>query len=276
MSAQQLLGQPVADVMLDRVRSRITELGVSPQLVAILANDLDASRTYLRMKQEAAEMVGMLFRIEECVGMSSEEIVGRIVQLNSDTSVHGIMVQLPLATELDTHKILEAIEPVKDVDGLTAVNIAAAYLNTPAPRAATAAAVLAILDHHHIELAGKHVVIVGRSRLVGLPLAGMCLARNATVTIVHRHTSNLAEQARQAEVLVVASGVPATVTQDMVHPGAVVVDVGWSKVDNVVVGDVDPGVVNVAGALTPVPGGVGPVTVAQLITNTLEALERQR
>lgn len=293
-----LSGQPVADRILARVREGVAGCAriphppltegftprVSPgaaagkalqppHLVIVHATDREESATYVARKEAAARDVGMRVTVD---GVSADArttaaLIARVQAWSGDADVDGIIVQLPLPEGVDAHAVLEAVHPAKDVDGLTSASVAAAYLGTPGFRAATAAACIAILDDYAIPIVGARATIVGRSRLVGLPLAGMLLRRDATVTVAHTRTADLAAACRSAEILIVASGRPATVTRDMVSPGATVVDVGWQRVGGAVVGDVAPDVATVAGALTPVPGGVGPVTVAQLLANTLEA-----
>lgn len=274
-----MLGQPVADTILARVRGEVAALGRAPHLVIVAATDREESRVYVSQKAKAAGANGMRCTVDDVpeAKRTTDALCARITRWNADDAVDGIIVQLPLARTINHAAVLGAVHPSKDVDGLTPTNLAAAYLGTSGFRAATAAAVLAILDHYDVPLVGAHAVIVGRSRLIGLPLAGMLVQRDATVTVCHTQTRDLAAETRRADVLVVASGKPATVTRAMVAPGATVVDVGWSRVDGRIVGDVATDVAEVAGAITPVPGGVGPVTVAMLLANTLDAAKaRQR
>ncbi|MDO8463228.1 MAG: bifunctional 5,10-methylenetetrahydrofolate dehydrogenase/5,10-methenyltetrahydrofolate cyclohydrolase [bacterium] len=270
-----LRGQPVADAILARVRADVSVCVRPPHLVVVLATDREESRTYVAKKMSMVEQVGMRCTVDAVPEQSrtTDALVARVRRWSDDDSVDGIIVQLPLVRAIAMHAVLDAIDPSKDVDGLTSANIAAAYLNEPGFRAATAAAVLSILDFYHIPIVGVRTTIVGRSRLVGLPLAGMLLARDATVTIAHTKTAALADACRNAELLIVASGKPGMVTREMVAAGATVIDVGWARVNGKVVGDVALDVAEVAGALTPVPGGVGPVTVAMLLAQTVRAAQ---
>lgn len=272
-----LHGQPVADTILARVREEVVALGRAPHLVIVAATDREESRVYVGQKAKAAAANGVRCTVDDVpeAARTTDALCARIARWNGDTTVDGIIVQLPLARTINQAAVLDAVHPSKDVDGLTSTNLAAAYLGASGFRAATAAATLAILEYYTVALAGSRVVLVGRSRLVGLPLAGMLLQRDATVTVCHTRTRDLATETRRGDVLIVASGKPATVTKDMVAPGATVVDVGWSRVDSRIVGDVAADVADIAGAITPVPGGVGPVTVAMLLANTLAAARAQ-
>ncbi|MDO8425101.1 MAG: bifunctional 5,10-methylenetetrahydrofolate dehydrogenase/5,10-methenyltetrahydrofolate cyclohydrolase [bacterium] len=268
-----LLGQPVADAILARVREGVAALARPPHLVVVAATDTAASRAYVSRKAAAAETVGMRCTVDDVPARerTTDALAARVAAWSVDPTVDALIVQLPLARDIDAHMVLEAVDSAKDVDGLTAENLAAAYLGTSGHRAATAAACVAILDYYSISIAGKRATIVGRSRLVGLPLAGMLMRRDATVTIAHTKTADLGAACRDAEILVVASGHPGTVTLDMVTPGAIVIDVGWARIGDRVVGDVAPDAATIVGAITPVPGGVGPVTVAMLLANTFDA-----
>lgn len=273
-----LYGKPIADAILARVREDVAAFGRAPHLVILSATARDDSRTYVAQKAKAAATVGIACTVDDVPEgeRTTDALVARVARWSTDATVDGIVVQFPLPDGVDAHAVLETIVPEKDVDGLTSTNFAAAYFGMPGFRAATAAACIAILDHYGISIAGQRAVVVGRSRLVGLPLAGMLMRRNATVTIAHTKTSDLHAVCQQAELLVVSTGVPDTVTARFVSPGATVVDVGWTRKNGRIVGDVGADVATVAGALTPVPGGVGPVTVAMLLAHSVAAAQMLR
>jgi methylenetetrahydrofolate dehydrogenase (NADP+) / methenyltetrahydrofolate cyclohydrolase len=265
---------------------RLRERGVVPGLTVVLVGEDAASALYVRRKGEACEKVGMNSRtlhLPETV--SEEELFGVIDGLNADPSVHGILVQLPLPRHLPYKAVLERIRPRKDVDGFHPLNNGLAFIGDPKGFVpATPAGILEILRHEQIPTHGKHVVIVGRSLIVSKPLASLLMAPgpNATVTLTHRYTTDLASHTRMADILVVAVGKPGLITADMVKPGVVVIDVGVTRVEDAaapggsrIAGDVDfEGVARVAEAITPVPGGVGPMTITMLLRNTVEAAER--
>jgi methylenetetrahydrofolate dehydrogenase (NADP+)/methenyltetrahydrofolate cyclohydrolase len=258
--------------------------GVIPGLAAVLVGDDPASATYVAMKARACDEAGFHSRILRLAGATTQEELLRVVKdLNQDPAIHGILVQLPLPAHVDTRAVMEAIDPAKDVDGfhplnvgrLTMGNLVAGFVP------ATPAGILRLLEEEAIEMAGAEAVVVGRSDIVGKPVALLLLHRNATVTICHRSTRELASQTRRADILVVAAGRARTVTAEMVKPGATVIDVGTHRVpdssgsrDHRLMGDVDEGVAEVAGHLTPVPGGVGPMTIAMLLENTLKSARR--
>ncbi|MBI4433280.1 bifunctional 5,10-methylenetetrahydrofolate dehydrogenase/5,10-methenyltetrahydrofolate cyclohydrolase [Candidatus Uhrbacteria bacterium] len=268
-----LRGEPVVARVYEELQRCIASRVTSPRLVAILANDREESRTYLRKKAEAAARVGMRFDLLEMprAEWTTAACIHRLTVLNRDPDVHGVIMQLPLAEGIDSDAVLAMINPRKDVDGMHPANTGASLLAFPGLRPATAKAIIALLAHYDIPLAGKRAVIVGRSRIVGKPLIGMLLEANATVTICHRQTRDLASETLRAELLIVATGTPGLITADMVADGAVVVDTGWSRIDGKIRGDVDPVAFARTRAYAPVPGGVGPVTVAMLLANTVEA-----
>ncbi|MBI2483231.1 bifunctional 5,10-methylenetetrahydrofolate dehydrogenase/5,10-methenyltetrahydrofolate cyclohydrolase [Candidatus Uhrbacteria bacterium] len=273
-----LLGAPVAARIASELSATVAACPIPPRLVALLANDREESRTYLRKKAEAAARVGVAFAVQEMPRSewTTAAVRNRVLQLNQDPAVHGIIVQLPLADGMESDAVLAALDPQKDVDGMHPANTGASLLAFPGLRPATAKAIVALLAHYDIPLAGKRAVIVGRSRIVGKPLIGMLLEANATVTVCHRQTRDLASETRRAEVLIVAAGTPGLITADMVADGAVIVDTGWSRVEGKIRGDVDPAALVRAQAYAPVPGGVGPVTVAMLLANTVEAYLQRR
>ena len=279
MSATVIDGKAVAARMRERVRAEVEALPERPGLATILVGGDPASEVYVRMKREDSAEVGIKsFHHEPGGGVSQDELADLIRSLNADDRVHGILLQLPLPGQLDQDPLISLIDPAKDVDGLTPLN--AGLLLQSRPEAlvpCTPAGVMELLAEAGAELEGARAVVVGRSILVGKPLAQLLLAANATVTHCHSRTRDLAPVCREAEVLVAAVGSPRIVTADMVRPGAIVIDVGTNRTDQGLVGDVDfDSVREVAGAITPVPGGVGPMTRAMLLVNTVQAARLQR
>jgi methylenetetrahydrofolate dehydrogenase (NADP+)/methenyltetrahydrofolate cyclohydrolase len=250
--------------------------GARPGLAAILTGNDPASRVYVRNKARACEETGMRSEIHEFPeGASESALLECIARLNADRAVHGILVQLPLPRHLDANRILAAVSPAKDVDGFHAVNLGALLQGRPGFVPGTPAGVMRLLEHAGIALAGKNATIVGRSTIVGKPLALLLLQKDATVTICHSKTPDLAALTRQADILVAAVGRAKLITADMVKPGACVIDVGINRMaDGKLAGDVDfAAVKEIAGSITPVPGGVGPMTVAMMIVNAVRAAE---
>ena len=273
MSAKILDGKACSEQTLELISKNIGD--TPPTLVIYRVGDDPASAVYVRNKVRAAERVGIRAIVRE---FSADEnpyyVMGLIEEDAYDSDIDGIMVQLPLPERWDATELIECIPPEKDVDGLTYMNAGKAFIDDTAwHQPCTAKGIIWLLHENGIHLTGKHVVVVGRSEIVGKPVAMMALANNATVTICHSRTKNLAEMTRQADILIVAVGKPKLITADMVKPGAVVVDVGINRTEEgKLVGDVDfDGVKEVAGWITPVPGGVGPMTVAMLMHNTLYA-----
>jgi methylenetetrahydrofolate dehydrogenase (NADP+) / methenyltetrahydrofolate cyclohydrolase len=277
-----LHGKPVADAVLSGVCAGVAALrartGTAPTLAVVLVGDFAPSRVYVANKKRAADGVGIASRdFLHPEGLSQSELLGLLRSLNEDPAIHGILLQLPLPRGLDEDAAIEAIAPEKDADGLHPTNLGRLLAGTPAVLPCTPAGCMEILDHYGADLKGAEAVVVGRSRLVGKPLAQLLLARHATVTTCHTRTRDLAEHVSRADVLCVATGRPHTITGDMVKPGAWVIDVGINRLDTgKLVGDVDFDSVSArAHAITPVPGGVGPMTVAMLMRNTLTLAERQ-
>jgi methylenetetrahydrofolate dehydrogenase (NADP+)/methenyltetrahydrofolate cyclohydrolase len=275
-------GKAVAAQVRAEVAGRVEALfphGVVPGLTAVLVGDDPASKIFVGAKQRACEEVGIGFRrIELGSDVSEADVLDEVRRLNDDPSVSGIIVQLPLPAQVSDFTVQQTIAPGKDVDGLGAANLGRAARGRPAHLPATPGGIVELLVRSRNRIEGADVTIVGRSELVGLPLAVMLVQRsdraNATVTVCHRMTRDLAMHARTADILVVATGIPRTITEDMVKPGAAVVDVGISRENGRIVGDVAfEEVREVAGAITPVPGGVGPMTVAMLLLNTVGAAE---
>jgi len=256
--------------------------GPVPCLAAVLVGDDPASEVYVRNKRRACEQAGMDSQLHRLPAETSEaELLSLLDQLNADPAVHGILVQLPLPRGINTTRVLDYVDPAKDVDCFHPVNVGLMVQGRPRFLPCTPAGVQRLLLHYGIETAGKHAVIVGRSEIVGKPLANMLLARgpggDATVTVCHSRSQNLAELTRQADILIAAVGRPEMITADMVKPGAAVVDVGINRTEAGLVGDVAFGPVSqVASWITPVPGGVGPLTIAMLLQNTYTAAQAAR
>jgi len=254
------------------------EAGVTPTLAVVLVGEDPASQVYVRNKKRAADEVGIASRdFLFPAGCSRETLLATLGEINRDPGIHGTLLQLPLPAGLDEDEAVAAIAPEKDVDGLHPANLGRLLAGKPSTVPCTPAGCLEILDYYGVDLLGAEAVVVGRSRLVGKPLAQLLLGRHATVTTCHTRTRDLAAHTRRADVLCVAAGRPGVVTGDMVKPGAVVVDVGVNRLESGrLAGDVDfPSASERARAITPVPGGVGPMTVAMLLRNTLLAAQRQ-
>jgi methylenetetrahydrofolate dehydrogenase (NADP+)/methenyltetrahydrofolate cyclohydrolase len=274
MSAKILNGKLIAVEARSLCREYLQKKGVMPGLVIITIGDDPASEVYVRNKIKACNDCGIYARHEKFAADADPDIVrGTIFNANLSPSVAGIMIQLPLPDGWNDRELMELIDPAKDVDGLTYENIARLWSGEAKHYPCTAKGIDYLLHENGIRFAGKHVVVVGRSNIVGKPMAAIALENNATVTICHSRTKNLAEHTKMADILIVAVGKPGLITGDMVKPGAVVVDVGINRTENGLVGDVDfAGVSEVAGWITPVPGGVGPMTVAMLMNNVARAL----
>lgn len=278
MTARIIDGKATAARVRAEVAERVRGLSRPPGLAAVLVGDDPASHVYVRNKRKAAAEAGIVSHDADLpADVAQADLLKRIGELNDDPSVHGIIVQLPLPPGLDGIAAQEAIDPAKDVDGLHPENQGRLALGRPRFVPATPAGVAELLHRARIELAGRHVVVVGRSQLVGRPLSILLSLKepglNATVTLCHTGTRDLAEHTRRADVLVVAAGSPRSVGGEMIKPGAVVIDVGTNRgEDGTLVGDVDfESAARVAAAITPVPGGVGPMTVAMLLANTARA-----
>jgi methylenetetrahydrofolate dehydrogenase (NADP+)/methenyltetrahydrofolate cyclohydrolase len=280
MAALILDGKESARKVKSEVAATVAGLDYQPGLATVLVGDDPASHAYVRGKRSDAEEVGIAsFHHELPTSVAEGELGDLIASLNKDPDVDGVLVQLPLPEGLDSERVVSSIDPAKDVDGLHPHNLGLLVLDRPGLRPCTPSGILRILEDYDIPISGKRAVIIGRSLLVGRPLALMLSSKgvDATVTMAHSRTGDLAGVAREADILVAAAGVPGLVDADFVGPGAVVVDVGISRTEQGLVGDVEFGSVSdVAGALTPVPGGVGPMTRAMLLSNTLLAARTRR
>ncbi|MGC9561159.1 bifunctional methylenetetrahydrofolate dehydrogenase/methenyltetrahydrofolate cyclohydrolase FolD [Brachymonas sp. M4Q-1] len=280
MTAQLINGNELSKQLRTEVAQRTTALrarGITPGLAVILVGDNPASQVYVRNKVKACEEAGLHSVLEKYdASMTEAELLARVEALNADPSIHGILVQLPLPDHIHAQRVIEAISPAKDVDGFHVASAGALMTGMPGFWPCTPYGCMKMLESIHYDLRGKHAVVIGRSNIVGKPMALMLLAKDATVTICHSRTADLKAQTLQADVIVAAVGRRNTVTADMVKPGAVVIDVGMNRNDaGKLCGDVDfDAVKEVAGYITPVPGGVGPMTITMLLVNTLESAER--
>ena len=299
MSAVKLDGTAVARKVRDEVAAGVAALGRAPGLTVVLVGDSPASVVYVRGKEKAALEAGMRSEVLRLPATASErEVLAAIARLNADPDVHGILVQLPLPQGIDAQRVLEAVDPSKDVDGFHPVNAGRLLVGLPGFIPCTPAGIVELLERHRVPLAGKHAVVLGRSNIVGKPMAILLLRQNCTVTVCHSQTSNLPAIAAQADILVAAIGKPGFVRGDFIKPGAAVVDVGIHTLTDeaavrsvygddpaklrllrdkgsVLGGDVRPHeAAALAGWLSPVPGGVGPLTIAMLLKNTLDAARR--
>jgi len=262
-----------AAALVARVRS---EAGITAGLAVVLVGDDPASHSYVRMKEKDCEEVGIRsFDLRRPADLSQDELNALIDECNDNPEIHGILVQMPIPSHLDAEQVIERIDPSKDVDGFHPENLGLLVRGVRAPRACTPWGVMRMLDEYGVDPAGKHAVVIGRSTIVGKPQALMLLERNATVTVCHSRTADLPSVCRTADILVAAVGRPKMVTSDYVAPGAVVIDVGINRTADGLVGDVDfDSVAPVASMITPVPGGVGPMTRAMLVLNTAQAAAR--
>ena len=281
MAARILDGRALAQQRRAKLAEQVTAFtarhGVAPCLAAVLVGANPASRQYVESKARAGGMVGIRSETFQLAGDTPEDdCLALIDDLNRRADVHGILPQLPLPAQIDPQRVFERLDPDKDVDGLSPANAGRLVLGHPRLAPCTPLGILALIDHAGVALDGAEVVVVGRSNIVGKPVALLALARHATVTICHSRTPDLAAHTRRADVLISAVGRPRMIRREMIKPGAVVIDVGNGRVDGKTVGDVDfDGVREIAGAITPVPGGVGPMTIAMLLENTLAAARLQ-
>jgi methylenetetrahydrofolate dehydrogenase (NADP+)/methenyltetrahydrofolate cyclohydrolase len=280
MTASIIDGNALSALLRQQVSDRVTALksrGIKAGLAVILVGDNQASQVYVRNKVKACEQTGIHSVLEKHdAALSEADLLARVHALNHDDSIHGILVQLPLPAHIDAQKVIEAIAPEKDVDGFHVASAGALMTGLPGFWPCTPHGCMKMLEHIGYSLRGKHAVVIGRSNIVGKPMAMMLLQQNATVTICHSATPDLKAHTLQADVIVAAVGKRNVLTADMVKPGAVVLDVGMNRDDEgKLCGDVDfAGVSQVASYITPVPGGVGPMTITMLLVNTLESAER--
>lgn len=274
-------GKLVSSKIKENIKSKVIEFkektNFSPHLAVIVVGNDPASAVYVKNKIESAEEVGIYSRVLQYPeDVSEQEILHKIYELNNSFSFDGILVQLPLPKHISEKKITSAISPLKDVDAFHPENVGKIFLGNYDLLPCTPAGIIKLLEYYNVKISGSNCVVIGRSNIVGKPMAHLLLERNGTVTVCHSKTKNLAEITKQADILIVAIGKPQFVTADMVKQGAVVIDVGINRVDGKLVGDVDfDSVSEVASYITPVPGGVGVMTVAMLLENTLKAAEMQ-
>lgn len=290
MTARIIDGKEVASKVHEEVSAGVEKYrkqqGSVPGLAVVLIGDDPASHSYVKGKERACEKVGIMTEtIRRDASVTQEELIGIVEDLNNDPRIHGILVQLPLPGHLDEAAVIHAVSPMKDVDGLHPENAGLLMLGKPRFAPATPLGVQRMLLEENVDMKGARVVIVGRSKLVGMPLAVLLLQKgpgaNSTVTVCHTGTRDIAAETRRADVLIAAAGMPGTITADMVKPGAVVIDVGVTRVDDPtrkrgyrLAGDVEfESVSEVASAITPVPGGVGPMTISMLLVNVLQAAD---
>jgi methylenetetrahydrofolate dehydrogenase (NADP+)/methenyltetrahydrofolate cyclohydrolase len=269
-------GKALAKSIRKDVKDEVTKLtekyGKSPHLVVVLVGENPASQTYVRMKHRACERAGIRSTaINKDPSITEKELLDTVKELNEDPDVHGILVQLPLPKHIDSNKVINTIAYEKDVDGFHPMNIAALQIGTKGIVSATPKGIMTLLEHTGIQVEGKQALVIGRSNIVGKPVAQLLLNKNATVTIAHSRTRNLETLCKAADIVVAAVGRPKMVTGDMIKEGATVIDVGVNRVEDKLIGDVDfESVKDKAAHITPVPGGVGPMTIASLLQNTVE------
>ena len=276
MAATLMEGPPLAERIRAQVAADVAELGTIG-LATVQVGDDEASTIYIRLKHKAAaeaEIASVDCKLPHTI--TEEELLAEVAALNADDAIDGILVQLPLPEHVDEARVISAVDPVKDVDGFHPFNAGQLYLGRPTHVPATPLGVMALLAEYKIPLDGARAVVVGRSNIVGKPVAHLLLQAHATVVVCHTHTDDLARETLDADVLVVAAGAPEVVTADMVKSGSAVVDVGINRTDNGVVGDVDADARSRAAFITPVPGGVGPMTIAMLLQNTVKAARYRR
>ncbi|EGO5150887.1 bifunctional methylenetetrahydrofolate dehydrogenase/methenyltetrahydrofolate cyclohydrolase [Enterococcus faecalis] len=275
-------GRELADQMQAEIQKdveKMTQQGIQPGLVVLLVGENPASQTYVRNKERAAAKIGILSKVEKLPEtISEEELLAEIDKYNQDSRFHGILVQLPLPKHIDEEKILLAIDPKKDVDGFHPMNLGRLFVSKPEMIPCTPYGIMKMFEAYDIDLTGKRAVVIGRSNIVGKPMAQLLLMKNATVTIAHSKTEHLAEVAKEADILVVAIGRGHFVTKEFVKPGAVVIDVGMNRnQEGKLIGDVAfDEVSEIASYITPVPKGVGPMTITMLMYQTVEAAKKQK
>jgi methylenetetrahydrofolate dehydrogenase (NADP+)/methenyltetrahydrofolate cyclohydrolase len=266
-------GKKIAEMRLEILKEEIEDSGLCPRLATVIVGTDPASQMYIRLKHQACEQVGIGSVGMELEGDTTTELVLQVVrQLNNDTDIHGILIQLPLPKQIDFERVIAAVHPKKDVDGFHPFNLGLLFSAKPRFIPCTPKGIMTLLAEYKIELAGTCAVVVGRSIDVGRPMSALFTNADATVTLCHSKTKNLTEEIRQADILVSAIGKAHFITREMVKPGAVIIDVGINQLNGKLVGDVDfAAVATIASAITPVPGGVGPMTIATLMENTYRA-----
>ncbi|HKG10883.1 MAG TPA: bifunctional 5,10-methylenetetrahydrofolate dehydrogenase/5,10-methenyltetrahydrofolate cyclohydrolase [Gaiellaceae bacterium] len=277
MAATRMDGRALAERIRAEVADEVSGLDRAPGLATVLVGDDAASDIYIRNKHKAAREAGidaLDHRLPQ--DASEEDVLGLVQELNDKDEIDAVLVQLPLPKGIDENKVIRAVEPVKDVDGFHPFNAGQLYLGEPTHVPATPLGILALLDEYDVDLDGASAVVIGRSQIVGKPVAHLLLQRNATVTLCHSRTRDLADRARGADVLVVATGRAGLVGAEDVKEGATVVDVGINRTETGIVGDVDAAAAERAGLVTPVPGGVGPMTIAMLLSSTVRAARYRR
>ena len=275
MPAKIIDGKKISEKIISEIKSKIKNLREKPGLALVLVGNNPASEIYVNFKEKTCKDVDFYcerFNLDKDI--SEMDLLKLVNELNQKTDIHGILVQLPLPKQINEHLVINSILPHKDVDGFTPLNLGYLFSENPILMPATARAVLRLIESTGANIEGKNAVVVGRSRIVGKPVAMMLLEKNATVTVCHSRTKNLAEYLKKADIIVAAVGKPKLITKEMVKDGSIIIDVGINRIGSKVVGDVDfENVKEVAGHITPVPGGVGPMTIAMLMDNTLKAME---
>ena len=275
MTAKIIDGKKISERILNELKSKVKNLKQKPGLAIVLVGNNPASEIYVNTKDKTCKEIGFYcerFNLDK--DTSEMDLLKLVEELNQNAKMHGILVQLPLPNQIDEKLIVNSILPHKDVDGFTPLSLGNLMSDNAIIAPATARAVMSLIESTGISIEGKNAVVVGRSKIVGKPVAIMLLEKNATVTICHSKTKNLAEHTKKADILVAAVGKAGLITKEMVKEGAVVIDVGINRVEGKIVGDVDfENIKEIAGYITPVPGGVGPMTIAMLMENTLKAME---
>jgi len=276
MTATLIDGKTLAAKVREEIAADVAQLD-HVGIATVLVGDDPASHVYINLKQKAATAAGLEARdVKLPADTSQDDVLATIAELNADDAVDGLLVQLPLPDHIDEATVIEAIDPAKDIDGIHPYNAGRLYLGRPTLVPGTPLGVMRMLEEYDIALRGANAVVIGRSAIVGKPMAQLLLAAHATVTTCHSRTRDLAAHTLEADVLVAAVGQPHMVKPEMIRPGAAVIDVGLTRTDDGLLGDVDPAVVDVAGYLTPVPGGVGPMTIAMVLQNTVTAARARR
>lgn len=278
MQEKIINGKECSTILRNKLKDEIEKFETKPGLVDIQIGNDEASNIYIASKKKAAENLGINFHhVHFENGASEEEIINKILELNNDDSINGILIQLPLPKEYDEKKLINYINPDKDVDGLTELNMGKLFLGKKCLVSCTPSGVLELLKYKNIKIEGKHVVIVGRSNLVGKPLIELFLKENATVTVCHSKTGNLANYTKQADILVVAAGKKHLIKEDMIKENSIIIDVGINRENGKIYGDVDfDNVLSKVKYITPVPGGVGPMTIAMLLNNVVLSYKKQK